>query len=134
MAGNTTTTVDSNNPYSNALATTAGGTWKLLEPMIVANLQGRQTPMGEITQGTSEQISRHYAGRYGQPTGDELLNSNMAKGWEDLTKPNMDWMKLASGLYGAGQPSTGGTTTTGTTTPGALDYASLAATLAALVA
>lgn len=133
MGGSTTTTVDNNNPYSNALATSAGATWKMLEPMIVANLQGRQTPMGETTQGATEQIMRHYAGRYGQPTGTETFNQGLEKGWEDLTKPNMDWMKVAGGLYGAGQQGPGGTTTTANQNLGPLDYAQIAATLAALI-
>lgn len=134
MAGGGTTTVDNNNPYSNALATNAGAMWKLLEPMVKAGMEGRTTPLGETTAGTQEQISRHYAGRFGQPTGTEQFNRGLQTNYEDLTKPNMDWMKAAGGLYSAaGTPGPGGTTSTTQTDLGALDYAQLAMLIAAMV-
>lgn len=134
MSGGSTTTTENNNPYSDALATNAGAMWKMLEPMIVSGMEGRVTPMGEISAGTQDQISKHYAGRFGQPTGTEQFNRGQQANWENLTKPNMDWMKAAGGLYSAaGTPGPGGTTSTTQTDLGAMDYMSLAALIAAIV-
>ena len=130
--GGSTTTVDNNNPYTNALARNVGASWETLAPMIIAGMQGKQTPIGELTTGTREQIMRHYGGRYGRPF-DESFRRGIGQEYENLTKPTGDWMQLAGGLYGAGQPSAGGTTTTTQKQLSPMDYMQMAGTLALLL-
>lgn len=102
--------------------------------MVKAGMEGRTTPLGETTAGTQEQISRHYVGRFGQPTGTEQFNRGLQTNYEDLTKPTMDWMKAAGGLYSAaGTPGPGGDYKHNANRPWRIDHAQLAMLIAAMV-
>ena len=54
------------------------------------------------------------------------------KGNESLTMPNENALQQLMQMYGVGSPSAGGTTTTNKQNLGMMDYANMAATIAAI--
>lgn len=133
-SGGTTTTVDSNNPYSTALSKNAMSAYGLYTPFLRAQLEGQKTPWSDITNVGSQMTAKHFAGKYGQPIGDANLQESFMKGDEGLTKPNDTALSQIMGMYGMGQPSAGGTSQYSKQNMGTMEQAQMAMSIAALAA
>lgn len=133
-SGGTTTTVDSNNPYSNALSKNAMSAYGLYTPFLKAQLEGQKTPFSDITNIGSQMTAKHFAGKYGQPIGDANLQDSFMKGDEALTMPNESALAQIMSMYGVGSPSGGGTTQYSKQNMGSMEQAQLALSIAALAA
>lgn len=131
-SGGSSTTVDVNNPYSNALAKNAQSAYGVYAPFLKAQLEGRSTPYTDITTATTGRNARHYAGKYGTPVGDINFQEGLTKSNEASTMPNAAALSQLMGMYGYGTPSSGGSTSNTQQNLGTLDYLQLAATIAGL--
>jgi hypothetical protein len=132
MGGSTTTVTDQNNPYTNALAKNAESAYGFSMPFLQAQVAGQKTPYSDINDLTSQRMMKYYAGRYGMQAGDPNLQEGYTQGTEGMTKPNESAMQQLMQMYGIGSPSAGGTTTTSKQNLGMMDYANIAATIAAI--
>lgn len=132
LAGGSTSIVDDNNPYKKQLAANAESAYGLSMPFLQAAAEGRQTPFTNTNMLSNEQMKRYYAGRYGIPVGSEGFQQNLDMSREATTMPDKTALQSIMQMYGAGSPSAGGTTTNTQQNLGLLDYAGLAATIAAI--
>lgn len=132
LAGGSTSIVDDNNPYKKQLAANAESAYGLTMPFLQARAEGRQTPFTNVNDMTNEQMKRYYAGRYGIPVGSAGFQEGLDTMREAGTMPDKTAMQSIMQMYGVGAPSAGGTTTNTQQNLGLLDYAGLAATIAAI--
>lgn len=131
LFGGSTSITDDNNPYRRQLAANAESAYGFTMPFLQALAEGQQTPFTQVNNLNSERMKRYYAGRYGIPVGSAGFQGGLDAGRESSTMPDKNAMQSIMQMYGMGSPSAGGTTTTTQQKPGIMDYAQLAAIIAA---